>query len=84
MRALQLLSDESTAIMQEGQRIYRAAGMQRSAVILESMLVTLQFKNIAKKTGIYAWERYISATANPAWEQAALDWIVNGLDPDKR
>ena len=83
MRSLKLLSDRSNALMQEGQRHYKAAGMQRSAVILESMLVTLQFKNIAKKTGIYQWERYISATTNPDWEKMALDWIVNGVDPDK-
>lgn len=84
MRTLKLLSDESKAVMQEGQQCYKAAGMQRSAVILASMLVTLQFKSIAKETGIYKWERYIGAAMNPDWEKVALDWIAKGVDPDKK
>ncbi|WP_285576950.1 hypothetical protein [Geothrix limicola] len=83
MRGLKLLSDESRALMSEGQRHYKAAGMLRSAVILDSMLLTLQFKAIAKETGIYEWERYLSATTTD-FEKMALAWIVEGLDPDKR
>jgi hypothetical protein len=43
----------------------------------------MQFKRIAKETGIYQWERYIDSNANPTWEQAGVDWLVKGTDPDK-
>jgi len=84
LRGLKLLSNESKALMQDGQKRYQAAGMVRSAVIMDSMLLTLQFKSIAKETGIYAFERYLSAIKTPDWEQLALAWIVEGVDPDGR
>ena len=45
--------------MQEGQKLFKNAGMERSVVILSTAMVTMQFKRIAKETGIYEWERYI-------------------------
>ena len=84
MRTLKQLSPESKAVMEEGQKLFKGAGMVRSAVILESAMVSMQFKNIAKDTGIYQWERYLSAATHPDWEQLALDWITKGVDPDKK
>ncbi len=43
----------------------------------------MQFKRIAKETGIYEWERYINASATPNWEQAGADWLTKAADPDK-
>ena len=56
MRTLKPIEKESQVIMEEGQKLYKAKGMERSVVILESVLVTMQFKRIAKETGIYNWE----------------------------
>ncbi len=84
MREMELLAPESRPTMVEGQRYYRAAGMQRSVVILKDKITMLQFKGIAKETGIYEWERYIDANAEPGWEQVAMDWILNSVDPDKK
>ncbi|MDH3892870.1 MAG: hypothetical protein OEV49_17550 [candidate division Zixibacteria bacterium] len=83
MRDLELLAPESRPTMVEGQRYYRAQGMQRSVVILKDKITKLQFIGIAKETGIYEWERYIDANAEPNWEQIALDWILNAVDPDE-
>lgn len=82
MRSLKPLSPEAKTAMEEGQKLYKAAGMGRSAVILDSSLLTMQFKNIAKDSGIYQWERYLNASAHPDWEQLAIDWIKDGKDPD--
>ena len=83
MRDMELLAPESRPAMIDGQRYYRAHGMQRSVVILKDKITMLQFIGIAKETGIYEWERYIDANAEPNWEQVALDWILNAVDPDK-
>jgi len=82
MRDLKPLADATQKEMQKGQEMYKKAGMKRSAVILNSSMLTLQFKRLAKETGIYQWERYINAT-DANWEAKAMDWIVKGTDPDK-
>ena len=51
-------------------------------VVNQGILAT-QFKLIAQKTGIYDFERYIDASSTPNWESKAIDWIKNGIDPDK-
>lgn len=83
MRGLKLVAMESKELLLEGQKRFKAAGMQRSALILDSMLLTLQFKSIAKETGIHVGERYLTA-ATPDCEQRALAWIVDGVDPNGR
>jgi hypothetical protein len=44
----------------------------------------MQFRIIAKKTGIYQWERYIFSSDNPNWEQMGMDWLLHAIDPDKK
>lgn len=83
MRGLKPLPAPVKAVMEEGQRLYKAAGMTRSAVILDSHLIAMQFKSIAKETGIYEWERYLSTADQPNWETLAMHWIRSGTDPDK-
>jgi hypothetical protein len=53
-------------------------------VILANAVIQLQFRRLAKDSGIYAWERYISAADTPNWEQVATNWITKGVDPDKK
>ncbi len=84
MQQMELLPPESRQAMLDGQRYYRAYGMQRSVVILKDKVTMLQFKGIAKETGIYEWERYIDANAEPNWEQVGLDWVIHSIDPDKK
>jgi hypothetical protein len=51
-------------------------------VILENAVITLQFRRLAKETGIYNWERYIDASKHKDWEKIGLDWVERGIDPD--
>lgn len=81
MRELQPLAGDAQREMEKGQRLYKEKGMARSAVILASALLTLQFKQIAKETGIYQWERYLGADT-PDWENKAVSWLVGAVDPD--
>ena len=83
MRTLAPLPPAAQAFMVEGQQLYKKAGMQRSAVILNNAVTTLQFRRLAKESGIHAWERYLDASSEPQWQQKALDWVTSGKDPDK-
>ena len=82
MRALRPLSQDVQPYMQEGQMLYKSSGMQRSVVILEKAITKIQFKRIAKETGIYKYERYVATAEHSNWEQTGLDWIKKSIDPD--
>ena len=82
MRKLEPLPPDAKLEMERGQKMYKAAGMEKSVVILDDLLIALQFKKIAKESGIHKWERYIVSSKEPQWEKKGLDWIIEGLDPD--
>jgi len=82
MRTLVALRPDAQAVIVKGQGLFRAKGMQRSAVILNDPVVTGQFMRLAKESGIYAYERYIDASADPQWQRHAEDWVKTGTDPD--
>jgi len=82
MRDLKPLSNDAKVEMENGQKAFKGKGMQRSVVILNSAIVTMQFKKIAKETGIYEWERYIDASSTPDWEAKGIDWLKNGVNPE--
>ncbi len=84
MRNLEILPPESQPAMKRGQKLAKKLGMVRSVVILSDEVTTMQFKRIAKETGIYEWERYIDAGTEPNWEEIGLAWVIEGADPDKR
>jgi len=84
MTTLSPISSERQEVLVSGQQLYKQKGMERSAVALNSLVVTLQFKRLARESGIYAWERYIDAGKLTNWERVAEDWIAKGTDPDKK
>lgn len=83
MRTLKPLLPEVQEIMINGQAKYKKAGMVRSVVILNNPTVTLQFKRLAKESGIYEWERYIDASTITDWEVKGVAWVKDAKDPDK-
>jgi len=83
MRTLKPLPPDAQPFMQEGQKLYKGAGMIRSVVVVADAITRVQFRRIAQETKIYEWERYIDASAHINWEQMGIDWLTNGKDPDK-
>jgi hypothetical protein len=83
MRELKPLDEAAQKIMEQGQRLYKKAGMERSCVILDNFTTTMQFKRLAQRSGIYAFERYITAKVTPDWMNKAMDWLTKGVDFDK-
>ncbi len=82
MRKLRPLTNDAREVMERGQKLYKQAGMKRSAVVVESKILALQFRRLAKETGIDEWERYIDTSTSPNWEQTGVDWLQKALDPD--
>ena len=83
MRSMQGLPPEAQAVMVQGQGLYKKKGMERSAVIVNSAAIAMQFKRLGKESGIYSFERYIDASTDAGWEKHALDWVKSAIDPDK-
>jgi hypothetical protein len=84
IRTLKPMADDVQAIVDETQRLFRKSGLERSAVVLASAVMTMQFRRIAKDTGVGEHERYVDASKHADWEKIALGWIRDGVDPDRR
>ena len=82
MRNLAPLPPETQELMVQGQKLYMDKGMKRSAVAVNNKVTALQFKRLAKESGIYQWERYVDASSTPDWAGVAIKWVVDGIDPD--
>jgi len=83
MRSLKPIPPESIPKMEEVQKHYKMKGMTRSVVILNTAITTMQFKRIAKETGIYEWERYLDASKIDDWENIGIKWLTDQIDPDQ-
>jgi hypothetical protein len=82
MRTLKPLPPEAQTVMQEGQKLFKEKGLERSVVVVATSLTAMQFKRLAKESGIYEWERYLDEATEPNWEQKGLSWITEAVDPD--
>ncbi|BEP28503.1 hypothetical protein [Helicovermis profundi] len=82
LRKMSAIKADTQSVMEEGQKLYKESGMKRSAVVLDSAITTMQFKRIAKTTGIDKFERYIDASTHSNWEELAVKWVKEGIDTD--
>ncbi|HEX7182143.1 MAG TPA: hypothetical protein VF756_09895 [Thermoanaerobaculia bacterium] len=81
MRNSRAFPADARELLKEAILFCKEAGMERNAVVLNSAIATLQARRIAKETGIDRYARYIDAT-HPDWEKIALEWLVNGVEPE--
>jgi len=81
MRTLAPLAPGVQAVMIEGQQLYKQSGMVRSSVVLNNAVLAIQFKKLAKDSGIYDWERYFDGSRPDAIPKAVA-WAKDGTDPD--
>ena len=82
MRKLKPLPGDALHDLREAQLLFQTTGMVRSAVIVDGALLRMHLMKMAKQLDIYNWERYIDASAVGDWEQTAIDWIEQAIDPD--
>ena len=81
MRTLAPLPVEAQEVMVRGQAMYRSHGMQRSCVILDDAITTIQFMRLARLSGIFKYERYIDASAHRDWLAKARNWVRHSIAP---
>ena len=81
MRTLAPLPVEAQDVMVRGQSMYRRSGMERSCVILEDAITTIQFMRLARKSGIFKYERYINASVYRDWLARARNWGRHAIAP---
>jgi len=72
-----VLTEESQKILTEGQKHCLQRGMQRSIVIVKKAITSMQLARIAKESGIYQTERYVS-TELPGYQNKASQWLLYG------
>lgn len=83
IRTLKPMHGRVQGVIDETLRLFRDdRGLERSAVVLASAIVTMQLKRIAKESGAYQYERYINTETHREWDHTALAWIIHGVDPD--
>lgn len=72
----------------ESQKIFNAnpelvtGRLTRSATIVNSALVKIQSKRMVEEWKVSDSKRYIDASKTSNWEEVAVDWIVNGTEPE--
>ena len=81
MRTLGLLPVDAQGVMVQGQSMYRSRGMERSCVILDDAITKIQFMRLARKSGIFKYERYINASAHRDWLAKARNWVKDAIAP---
>ncbi len=74
MRGMKPLPPDAQEFMEGGQKLYKQKGMLRSAVLVDSVVLKMQFERLAKQSGIYEWERYFAAS-DPSYEVAIKQWL---------
>jgi hypothetical protein len=82
LRQMSVLPKAAVPLMEQAQRGANESGLVRSVIIVKSAIIQMQFERMAKTTGIYDKERYISAETNPNWESAAEAWLLSGIEPN--
>jgi len=82
LRFVKNLSVESKKIITEAQSLYRKHGMVRSSVIFDSKITAMQFRKIARESGIFESERYIDVDSAADWKERAVEWVVNQKEPN--
>jgi hypothetical protein len=81
MRTLAPLPVDAHEVMVRGQSMYRTHGMQRSCVILQDAITAIQFRRLARQSGIYKHERYIDASTHKDWLVEARTWVRDAIAP---
>ncbi len=81
IRALMPIMPEAKVYLQECEQLAKDAGLQRRAVILQSPVVKAQVKQLSLLSKTDNIERRINASLTDDWEELALAWVVEGVEP---
>jgi hypothetical protein len=71
----------SLNLLAECEELALVGGMKRMAVIMKSPVVKGQVKQVGHHTGTVNVTLYVDALKTPNFEQVALAWVVDGVEP---
>lgn len=74
-------SPEVKTLIRECEQMSKEAGLQRRAVIFQSPVVAGQATQLSFQSKTDDIERRIDASLTDNWEELALAWIVDGVEP---
>ena len=83
MRGMAPLPVDAGEFMKRNQALAKDAGLSRSAQILDDPITKMQFKRLARDIELFHDMRQIDASRTPNWEQVAINWIVDGVEPEE-
>lgn len=84
MRENRAFPNEVADLMKRQIDMCKERGMGRGAIVLQSAIMTLQARRITSEAGISPQVRFLDASADPTWEQTALEWISQAVEPPAR
>lgn len=83
MRNSRAFPAEAQELLKQAITLFKEAGMERNAVVLNSAIATLQARRLAKETGTANWSRFIDASSEPDWERVSIEWLLRAVEPQR-
>lgn len=59
-------------------------GVSRISAVVANPVARSQFIQLSFKSGLKESVRHFDSLSNSDWEKQAMDWILKGIDPDKK
>ncbi len=81
-REVMTLNQSVFHLLSECQRIVKDAGRQSAAIVVNSPILKSQGQRITLDSGSTEAVRFIYSDKTEGWEEVAMDWILNGIEPD--
>lgn len=74
-------SPEDAKLLAGSQRRLREGNLQRTAIVVASPVLTVSAKQVGFLSGADDSTRIILVSRMPHWKEAALGWILEGIEP---
>ena len=84
LRKLIPISADVSQVMMDMQRACAQMSLQRVALIIESPVVKGQSRQITYDADTEKHDRVINALSVPDWEEVAVAWVADGVDPETK
>jgi len=81
MREMTAMPAKSQEILIATQKVFKPKVI-RSATVTNSIITDIQSKRIGSKSGVNDTKKFINAIEITDWENKAVDWIENEVDPN--
>jgi len=81
MREVVTLSTEVSKLIEELHRACRRMSMERAVAVVRSPVIRGQISQISFNIAASNTDRVIDASKVPEWEERAIAWVADGVEP---